>query len=229
VALEYSLGIEATPPTPRPAATVILIRRGGRHRQRGLEVLMLRRGADARFMPGVWVFAGGVVDPADRESAAAAAAERPAGIADDEWAHRICAARELAEEGAVSVPAAGLLPWSRWITPAPVPARFDTRFYVALAPAHSKPEPDRVEMDAARWIEPTEALRAGAANELEISFPTVRNLESLLGFASAEEVLEAAADRIVEPILPRVVGTRESFRVLVPGDPGYEEAASPDG
>lgn len=201
------------------------MRRGGRHRARGLEVLLLRRGADAAFMPGVWVFAGGVVDPEDRQAAArSAAAERPPDIGDDEWAHRICGARELAEEGGVEVAAADLLPWSRWITPTPVPHRFDTRFYVGLAPPHSSPEPDRIEMDAARWIGPEEALRAGAADELEISFPTVRNLESLLEFETAEGVLEAATTRTVEPILPRVVGTRDSFRLLVPGDPGYDEA-----
>ena len=100
---------------------------------------MLRRGAEARFMPGVWVFAGGVVDPEDREAGAGA----PAGVEADEWAHRICGARELAEEAAIEVEPATLRPWSRWITPEPVPARFDTRFYVALAPAHCKPRAGR--------------------------------------------------------------------------------------
>lgn len=179
---------------------------------------MLQRGADARFMPGVWVFAGGVVDPEDRESAPV-----PPGLGADEWAHRVCGARELAEEGGIEVAPTELRPWSRWITPAEVPARFDTRFYVALAPPHSRPEPDGIEMDEARWISVPEALRAGAAGELEISFPTVRNLEELRDFESADSVLEAASSRVVEPILPKVVGTRESFRVLLPGDPDYPE------
>ena len=68
----------AEPAEPRPAATVILLRRGGRHSDRGLEVLMLQRGAEARFMPGVWVFAGGVVETADRERAdASGSGHRP--------------------------------------------------------------------------------------------------------------------------------------------------------
>lgn len=180
---------------------------------------MLQRGADARFMPGVWVFAGGVVDPEDREHGEAA----PAGIDEDEWAHRVCGARELGEEGGIEVPAAELRPWSRWITPLEVPARFDTRFYVALAPAHSRPEPDGVEMDEARWIAPDEALRAAAAKELEISFPTIRHLEELREHESADAVLEAAGSRTIEPILPKVVGSRESFRMLLPGDPGYPD------
>lgn len=198
---------------------MIVLRRGGSHGARGLELLMLRRGADAKFMPGVWVFAGGVVDPEDF----AAASEPPAGLDGDEWAHRICGAREVAEEAAVEVAPEALRPWSRWVTPEPVPARFDTRFYVAPAPPHASPEPDGVEMDEARWLTPREALRADEEDEMEVSFPTVRHLEELLPMADADAVLAAAAGRRIEPILPKVVGTRESFEVVLPGEPGYPE------
>lgn len=195
----------------------MLLRRGGRHRERGLELLMLKRGAGARFMPGVWVFAGGVVDPADRSEGP----PPPKGIDPDEWAHRVCGARELAEEGGIEVGADELLPWSRWITPEPVPSRFDTRFYVALAPPHSRPEPDRTEMDEARWIGPAEALAAVEREELAISFPTLRHLEELRPYEDADAVLAASRERVIEPILPRVVGTSEERRVVLPGDPGY--------
>ncbi len=46
----------------RDAATVLLVRDG----ERGLEVAMLRRRLDSGFVPGAYVFPGGVVDPADR-------------------------------------------------------------------------------------------------------------------------------------------------------------------
>ncbi len=210
--------IDESPAEPRPAATVIVMRRGGRHREQGLDLLMLRRGKDAKFMPGVWVFAGGVVDREDFESAAAP----PAGVEVDEWAHRICGARELAEEGGLEVGPEDLLPWSRWITPELVPARFDTRFYVALAPPHCKPEPDGVEMDEARWFGPETALEAGERDEIELSFPTVRHLEELRDHPDADSVLAAAENREVVPILPRVIGTREAFRVVLPGEPGYD-------
>ncbi len=169
-------------------------------------------------MPGVWVFAGGVVDDADRETGAA-----PAGSDGDEWAHRVCGARELGEEAGIEIGPETLLPWSRWITPVEVPVRFDTRFYVALAPAHSAPEPDRVEMDEARWFGPEEALRADERDEIDLSFPTVRHLEELERFASADDVIAAAPRREVKPILPRVVGSRDSFDVLLPDDPGYDD------
>jgi 8-oxo-dGTP pyrophosphatase MutT (NUDIX family) len=200
---------------------VILLRRGGRHSDHGLQLLLLKRGAEARFMPGVWVFAGGVVDAPDREQAGAA----PEGVDADEWAHRVCGARELAEEAGVEVGPRELLPWSRWITPVEVPVRFDTRFYLALAPAHCKPEPDGVEMDEARWFGAEQALRADEADEIDLSFPTIRHLEELARFASADEALAVAGsgERRIEPILPRVVGSEDSFDVLLPDDPGYDD------
>lgn len=64
-----------TPPAPRDAATVMLLRedRQGIGRAAcgttpctpGVEVLMLRRTAAMRFAPGAYVFPGGSVDPAD--------------------------------------------------------------------------------------------------------------------------------------------------------------------
>jgi 8-oxo-dGTP pyrophosphatase MutT (NUDIX family) len=46
---------------PRPAATLILVREG----PAAPEVLLMKRGAGARFMPGAYVFAGGGVDALD--------------------------------------------------------------------------------------------------------------------------------------------------------------------
>ena len=43
----------------------------------------------------------------------------------------------------------------------------------------------------------------------------------LLPFATADEALEAHRGRTVEPILPKVVGTQEDRRVVLPGDPDY--------
>jgi 8-oxo-dGTP pyrophosphatase MutT (NUDIX family) len=201
---------------------VIVMRRGGKHSQRALEVLMLQRGTEARFMPGVWVFAGGVVEEADRQDAAAAPMD---GVEPDELAHRICGARELGEEGGLTVEATSLLPWSRWITPEQVPMRFDTRFYVGLAPPHAKPEPDGVEMAAARWMAPADALDEYAEGRFELSFPTIRHLEELRGYPDADAVLADAAKRPVVPLTPKVIGTSEdSFEVLLPGEPGYDEA-----
>jgi 8-oxo-dGTP pyrophosphatase MutT (NUDIX family) len=208
------------PATPRRAASLILLRRGGKHRQRGVEVLLVRRSPEASFMPGVWVFPGGVVEP---DESVAPGVEGEATPTDrEELAHRACALRELHEVAGIELPAdAELHPWSRWITPELVPVRFDTRFYVALAPPHSPPRPDGAETTEAAWISPREALDRHREGELSLVFPTIKHLESLLPYAHADEVLAAAEERPVEPVLPRVVGEGERRRVVLPGEPGY--------
>ncbi len=207
------------PATPRPAASLILLRRGGKHRQREVEVLLVRRSPEASFMPGVWVFPGGVVEA---DESVAPELEEGAAADGEELAHRACAVRELHEEAGIELSAdAELRPWSRWITPEIVPVRFDTRFYVALAPPHSPPRPDGAETTEAAWISPREALDRHAAGDLSLVFPTIKHLESLLPYSNAEEVLAAAPNRLIEPILPRVLGQDEGRRVVLPGEPGY--------
>jgi 8-oxo-dGTP pyrophosphatase MutT (NUDIX family) len=191
------------PAVPRPAATVILLRRGGKHAERGLEILLVKRNPEARFMPGVWVFPGGAVDSAD---------------GDGEAAHRTAAVRELAEEAGIELDPGELVAYSRWITPRVVPIRFDTRFYLALAPAHSPPRPDGSETVDADWFAPQRALDMHRAGELPLVFPTIKHLESLVGFANAAEALDAARRREVRPVEPRVVGEGEERRIVLPDE-----------
>jgi 8-oxo-dGTP pyrophosphatase MutT (NUDIX family) len=196
-----------TPSEPRPAASVVLLRRGGKHGDRELEVLLLKRSGEANFMPNVWVFPGGAVDPADGE---------------EEAGHRACAVRELAEEAAIELPAdEELVLFSRWITPTVISTRFDAWFFLALAPAHTPPKADGVETTEAAWFRPAAALEAHTDGEIALAFPTVSQLRSLLPYRTSEEALDAHRGRAVEPVLPIVVGDRENHRVVLPGDPDY--------
>jgi 8-oxo-dGTP pyrophosphatase MutT (NUDIX family) len=181
---------------PRQASTVILLRGGGDR----LEVLLVRRNPAARFMGGAWVFPGGAVDAGED--------------------HRVAGIREVAEEAGVELPDAGaLILFSRWITPPQVRIRFDTLFFLAAAPEGCEPQPDGGETVDARWYEPRAALDDG----IELVFPTIKTLEQLAAFASADELLTWADGREVEPIEPQVLLEGEIARVVLPGEPGYRE------
>jgi 8-oxo-dGTP pyrophosphatase MutT (NUDIX family) len=194
------------PTEPRPAAAVVLLRRGGKHSSAGLEVLLGRRTPAARFMANVWVFPGGAVDSSRR----------------DDLAHRETALRELAEEAAIAIPSPDdLVPFSRWITPAEVKVRYDTRFYLAVAPPHSAPQPDGQEIVEVRWFAPAEALDLHRSGQLLLVFPTIKKLETLARFRSPEEALAVVGAAAPEPILPRIDTSGAEPRVLLPGDPGY--------
>ena len=54
--------LASRPARPRDAASLLI----WRAQAQGLEVLMGRRGSRARFVPGVYVFPGGVLEPRDR-------------------------------------------------------------------------------------------------------------------------------------------------------------------
>jgi 8-oxo-dGTP pyrophosphatase MutT (NUDIX family) len=189
---------------PRPAATVILLRGGAET----LEVLLVQRNPESRFMGGAWVFPGGAVDR---------------GEGDGDAAFRAAAVRELAEEAGIELtePEA-MVQFSRWITPAQVKIRFDTWFFLAPAPDGAEAVIDGAEIVAARWYSPAAALEASAKGELFLVFPTIKHLEQLAGFESVEALLSYARGREVLPVEPRVLLGGETARVLLPGDPGYD-------
>jgi 8-oxo-dGTP pyrophosphatase MutT (NUDIX family) len=169
----------------------------------GLELLMVRRTPAARFMAGHWVFPGGAVDPADGDG--------QAGL-------RAAAKRELAEEAGIELgPEAELVPFARWITPAQSPIRFDTWFYLTVAPVGAEARVDGVEIVDSRWLRPAQALVAHAGGDLPLALPTEKQLERLAGFGSVEQALAVARERVaaIRPIEPRIVGTGEHARIVL--------------
>ena len=193
---ELNTGAETV---PREAATVIVLRGG----DDALEVLLVKRNPAQRFRGGAWVFPGGAVDP------------------DED--HRVAGVREVAEEASVALPdAEALVEFSRWITPAEVKIRFDTRFYLVAAPLDAEPRVDGAECVDIGWYSPRGALEAYERGELLLVFPTIKTLEQLSPFGSADDLLGWATGREVVPIEPRVVMEGEVARVVLPGEPGYE-------
>lgn len=169
-------------PEPIPAASVIVLRDGP------LEVLLLRRNDRSSFVPGAWVFPGGALEHGE-----------PAAVA---------AARETLEECGLTLDPESLVLTSRWITPAGLPKRFDTWFFLAEVDRDVVVTIDGREIVEAMWIAPADAL---ARRDLKLVFPTIKNLEALTRFDSAGAVLASRHDAVIEAILPVLVNGRPTI------------------
>ena len=94
-----------------------------------------------------------------------------------------------------------------WITPEPEPRRYDTRFFAAKVRAGATPIIDPREMTDALWLSPGEALTRLDRGELPMVFPTIKTIEALGRYDSADEALEGYGAEPVRTILPTLVVT----------------------
>ena len=213
---------------PVPAASVILLR------DAPLEVLMMRRHAKASFVPDAWVFPGGMVERSDRDL----------GDGTELGTMRVAAIRELFEESGIwlGAPLAdattkrrallnrettfsalvqdapldpnALVLTSRWITPIGVPKRFDNCFFLGIAGDDAVPSVDDGEDGEAvevRWITPSAAIET-----LPIVFPTMKNLEALAGFATANELIDSRRGIEIRTTRPVLVVENGKKKIILP-------------
>ncbi len=146
----------------------------------GPEVYLQRRAATMAFAAGVHVFPGGAMDLGDADLVRTAV-------------------REVEEETGIRLAPSGLHPWSRWVTPAAEPRRYDTRFYVARLPDGAEPTGVGTEMDMVAWWTPSAALAARDRDELILWEPTLVTLAEVGAWITVAEVLAASRDRDLEP------------------------------
>ncbi|MBA2338691.1 MAG: NUDIX hydrolase [Acidimicrobiia bacterium] len=215
----------------------------------GAPVLMVRRAATMRFMPGAWVFPGGAIDPAD-DGAAARAAVVGSDPSHAPWA--AAGIREVFEETGIwlssppmtvgatgrpsgaavydlatrlgTVDGAAIHHLCTWITPTMVPVRFHTRFSVVAVDDLVDGDPDGTEIDEVSWIRPEEAAARAAAGDMALPLPT---RHTLAGFAAAG-ARAAILDRVrsapsVPVIQPRLRLDGDVIIALIPGDDEYDD------
>ncbi len=120
--------------------------------------------------------------------------------------------------------------FAHWITPDGAPRRYDTRFFVAVAPSGQTAAHDAAETVADEWVRPTDALERHRTGEIEMMVPTVRSLQDIGRFRTAGELVAAAAAVGVGlTVEPRVIIEGRGARIALPGDPGYDEAVGTPG
>lgn len=112
---------------------------------------------------------------------------------------------------------------SNWVTPIGSSRRYDTRFFVARAPAHQEGRHDDRETVDSMWIRPAAAL--DRADDLAIITPTASNLEVLDRFDTVDDLMAATRPpRPHEPTRRPVPAGEGATRIPLPGDPGAKGA-----
>jgi 8-oxo-dGTP pyrophosphatase MutT (NUDIX family) len=112
---------------------------------------------------------------------------------------------------------------ARFITPFGPPRRFDARFLLALTPPNQEPSHDQGEIVNWQWMRPQDALNQWAEGRMTMMSPTVRMVACLSRFETAEQVMAVARQRLAYQRV-RVDDPNGAYRVVLPGEPGYETA-----
>ena len=189
------------------AATVVILRDHAGE----LEVLMLRRGAEAAFAGGLWVFPGGKIDAEDHGE----------GVVDLLSAARTAAVRESHEEASQTIDFDSLVWFAHWVPPQGAKFRFATFFFACRA-LHEDVEIDPFEISDHAWLRPSAALARHRAKEIQLAPPTFVTLTYLERAASVADALEAYRTHAPRFYETHVIRTDTSMTFLWQPDAGYD-------
>lgn len=114
-----------------------------------------------------------------------------------------------------------LVHFAHWITPEMMPKRFDTHFYLAMAPADHVALHDGYESVDSVWIKPADALAEAEAGTKTVIFPTLRNIEMLAESSTPEQAIADAHARTIVPVLPWMERREDATYLRIPEEAGY--------
>jgi 8-oxo-dGTP pyrophosphatase MutT (NUDIX family) len=136
--------------------------------------------------------------------------------------------RAALEARSLALDLAALRPFARWVTPLAESRRFDTRFFLVVAPPGQEGAHDAHETTASFWAMPEEVLARFDRGELQLAPPTHRSLEVLATVTSTADALTLAAGLSLDPICPKLVPvpgaaeTAGALALVLPGDPDHD-------
>ena len=111
--------------------------------------------------------------------------------------------------------------YAHWITPEMMPKRFDTHFYLAIAPADHLAVHDGHESVDSVWITPNQALQDAEAGKRTIIFPTRLNIEMLATSQTVAEALKDAQEREIVTVTPWREKRADGMYLCIQPEAGY--------
>ena len=111
---------------------------------------------------------------------------------------------EMLEKEDLVLPLDRLHYFSHWITPEPLPLRYDVRFFVAEAPADQAVVHDGVELTEHLWMRPSVALEEYEKGRIGMVLPQIMTLVEISRFRTVEEAVAAAKKRQVPANLTKI-------------------------
>lgn len=114
-----------------------------------------------------------------------------------------------------------LVPFAHWITPEMMPKRFDTYFYIAVAPADHVAIHDGHESVDSVWIDPKDALEGAKSGKYTIIFPTRCNVEMLSESHDVQSAVETSRKRDIVSVLPWAEAVDGDNYICIPDNAGY--------
>ncbi len=165
---------------------------------------------------------GGLID-LNRSECAAISAARPRVAAGE------LAFDELCRMHGLTLALDRLAYFGHWITPMGAPRRFDTRFFIAVAPEGQSASHDNNETIAHAWMRPADVLERHRAGQIDLMFATTSTVEMLAQFAGTDALMDHVRNMDAIPShVPRVSASRNGRRVLVQADYAYAEVGKLD-
>jgi 8-oxo-dGTP pyrophosphatase MutT (NUDIX family) len=133
----------------------------------------------------------------------------------------------LVETAGLELAIDALVPYAHWITPADRKKRFDTHFYLAMAPSDQVAAHDGQEAMNTVWTTPQAALLAAEQGRYKLIFATQLNLDRLARSATAAEAMAAARQEAIVTVCPEWVTTSAGEVIRIPENSGYGPSERP--
>jgi 8-oxo-dGTP pyrophosphatase MutT (NUDIX family) len=129
---------------------------------------------------------------------------------------------EFAEREGLRLACDQLVHFAHWITPTTLPKRFDTHFFLAVAPADHLAIHDGHESVDSEWVRPADAIAGAESGRYTIIFPTLRNVIKLGQSETAAAAIAAANADTIVTVLPTMEQRDDGMYLCIPPEAGYD-------